>query len=392
MVNRRTSNLIDPSWDDFKKIKRQEKIDPQNKILGEKIEKDCSDITPVYVQETTGRGKETLTHARPDISRTGYGSSQPLTDTIKQINSTVKDKSLSITQIFKNQLMNSPLIASIKKIGKGIGVPEKKKLEVGSDFNKDICDQVINKAWTAAPGNQNYDMSDPKVVAKLADEWLTKDPLTGICTGLAVEFILNREKDPEHAEMKPTPTARYFEKVLIPVIVEVMKEKGISDHTKVGKECFDPVYDKVATRICEDTGLEVERLKDLQHFDLKKLNKELDIGALRGHQLLILEDPNGRVAANHTIYFDAEKGIIGDGAVGAVVKVPENVNFNDFLKHYLNEKYGESFFTHASVISVTAPAGTPLRTPSLAKRARLNFTLCLYRVANSVSSIFSFKK
>lgn len=229
---------------------------------------------------------------------------------------------------------------------------------VASELRK--WQDLIQRATSDSPGEivardlMEGRISQAKYDQIMRDEWLVKPPLTGICTGLALDFIIaletgraqNRDVAPS-LRMQPSSTARHFERLLIPIVLRIAKESGVDpadlDTSRYGKR----IYDEMIQVVREKTGLE-GRLTML-NTNLNAIESAAHLGG--GHQLLLLEDPQGGVTANHTVYFNPEKRIIADGADGKVIHVPRDVDFHQFFSYYIKETYRNTYSSF-SVVSV----------------------------------------
>ena len=274
--------------------------------------------------------------------------------------------------------------------------------EVKAPVPKDIVDRIggddkvahwrgqFKEQFERSPGGRLEELADideGKYLQMLREEWLCKDPLTGICMGLACEFIINVENEGGIPEMNPTPHARHFERLLIPAILSVCAEEGVTPDQVKSEGLFDKVYQRVAETFKEKAGLNVEFTD--RHVELDRLMDVVGRGNVTGHQALTLEDTDEGVASNHTIYFNKELGVIADGASGTVVRVGPDEDFAAVFALYVKDTYGATTFSKFTLAKVSKQAGVSLKKPSMHQRFMLRTQIQAIGIRMAVSRAFN---
>ncbi|MCC5832827.1 MAG: hypothetical protein JJU12_07280 [Chlamydiales bacterium] len=245
--------------------------------------------------------------------------------------------------------------------------------------------QIIAEAIDRSPGAMVDKLPEERRAKVLREEWLVDDPLTGICTGLALEFLLESEMNGIPESIMPSKESRYWEKLLIPVIEKVMLYY-YSDHPDQlnQKRHYRAVYEEMIQII--ETKSHLKAFIHSLHAPLSQLGKKLE--SKQGHSLVIIESPGMPIAANHTIYFNAANRTIADNSV--IIRVPQEDNYGAFVDFYIKRmEYHKGADSFTLIYVSQDPQFSNVRKSSMIDRISLsaeiafNYLMKEMRVPNS---------
>lgn len=234
-------------------------------------------------------------------------------------------------------------------------------------------EEIIQEAIDRSPGALLDELPDSERAEVLRKEWLVKDPLTGICTGLAIEFLLDIESKANAQTMLPSSGARYWEKLLIPMMEEVMKLHYCENSEQLNEERHYSAVYKHMIKIVEEKAHLKASIK-ASHVPLSQLGEKLL--SYPGHSLVSIELPGTPVAANHTIYFNASMRTIADN--GVIIKVPVEDDYAAFVDFYMQKMEYPDSADRFTLISVAKdPQFSAVRRPSFRDRVSLSAQITL---------------
>ena len=362
--------------EDYKKIISDDK----GKIKSKKKSKELDHLT-----------KKILEQSSTEISGSNKLKSEQYGDIVKKLklNSSTIAKFSTSTQVTKSMKFNSPLSLRVGKVGE-----QRLSFATGlTDKQIEFWKGEFKRLEKESPGGQVDEIKDAKKQAAiLSKEWLVNPPFTtGICMGLAIDFIMQQETGKSGPKMEPSPGARFFERMLIPILLEICKEHKVSpdDITiKDRPELVSEVYKRIDEKMKSITGLDLTAIEEHKHKDLQ--NEFLGAIARQegGHHALILENSIGGVAWNHVVYFNSTTRTIADGASGIKIKVPEEEDFNAVFALYIQESYGTAAFDKFSMFKVTKEEGVEAKIPSIATRTRLRAKIFALKTVILMRKIF----
>lgn len=241
--------------------------------------------------------------------------------------------------------------------------PSQKNVERDALWN-----QIIVSAIDRSPGAMVAKLREDKRAEVLREEWLVEDPLTGICTGLALEFLLETELSGSPQSIWPSDEARYWEKLLIPVMEKVLQFYYFDDPDQLNQERHYRAVYKQMIKVIEEKAHLKASIQSL-HVPLCQLGKQLQ--STQGHSLVIIELPGTRVAANHTIYFNVTDRTIADN--GVIIHVPQDDDYGVFVDFYMKKMEYHNRSDRFTLISVIKdPQFDTVRKPSMMDRIFLS--------------------
>lgn len=211
-------------------------------------------------------------------------------------------------------------------------------------------------------------------------EWLKGDgPLTGLCLGLAIDYLLSAELG-ENALSAPTDEARYWSRAQIPAVDHAAKIFRCSfDDLQEGRH-LDLIYVRMMQTAKEKANLSSKVVA--AHTPLKQLGGL--VNNQQGHLLAILEKPGNASCENHTVYINPTTRIIADYSV--VIKVPNDADFGAFVDYYMKFKYDTST-TPRKVTLISArkdPTALSVRKPSFLDRAAQSVELLGMQITSAL--------
>lgn len=228
--------------------------------------------------------------------------------------------------------------------------------------------QIIIEAIDQSPGAVLDKLPETERAEVLRNEWLVNDPLTGICTGLALEFLLDAELKGDGQSMLPSDEARYWEKLLIPMMEKVMQLYYCDHPDQLNQERhYRAIYEHMIKIVEKKAHLKAS-IQSL-HIPLYQLGEKLQ--STVGHSLVCIELPGTPAPANHTIYFNSTTRKIADN--GVIIKVPEDDNYGAFVDFYMESMEYHAKADRFTLISVKKdPQFNTVRKPSMADRISLS--------------------
>lgn len=229
---------------------------------------------------------------------------------------------------------------------------------------------LIESAHQKSPGAEldNLETAKRKKIEK--NEWLVNDTLTGICMGLAIDYILRAELGKETI-MAPSSNVRYWEKNLIPIMFEVAADMRVDSPWDLKENGhYDEVYNKMGECVEKIAGLRSDIVSS--HRPLAELTENLR--EKKGHLLLCVENPGQGVAANHVVYINPDTRTIADGADGSTIQLPDDQPFDEFLNYYVTTKYNGQY-SQFSLIAVGLSDVNEVRMPSRFDKLKLSMKL-----------------
>ncbi len=246
-------------------------------------------------------------------------------------------------------------------------------------------EEIITKAIDRGTSDEIAELPLEKRAEFFRKEWLIEDPLAGICTGLAVEFMLEREQNKNLERVAPSDNARYWEKLLIPVMAQTMQLYNCESPDDLTEERhYREIYRQMIQIIGEKAH--VNASMHTCHRPLEQLGTILN--TTQGHSIVVIEKQGTRAAANHTIYFNATSRLISDNDV--MIEVPVGIDYGDFVDFYMKKMNYFLVADKFSLISVIKdPNHQTVRTPSLVDQLSLSVEIASLYVFKGLCEVLS---
>lgn len=244
-----------------------------------------------------------------------------------------------------------------------------------------LWNQIITDAIDRSPGAMVAKLPEHERAEVLRTEWLVDAPLTGICTGLALEFLLDTELEGNPQSMLPSNEARYWEELLIPAMEKVMQMHYCDQPAQLSQERhYRAVYEEMIKIV--GNKAHVQASINFLHIPLCQLGKKLAF--TNDHTLVIIELPGTPVAGNHTIYFNTTNRTIADN--GVIIQVPQDYNYGDFVDFYMEKMKYSDRSDRFSLISLTKDARfDKVHKPSMMDRLSLSAEITFNYLLRQVS-------
>lgn len=249
-----------------------------------------------------------------------------------------------------------------------------------------LCKRSITDAIDQSPGAMVAKLPENEQAEVLRTEWLVEDPFCGICTGLAIEYLLNTELQGDAATSLPSDEARYWIKLLLPNMAKVMQEFYCNNPNQLNQERhYDAMYKLMIEAVQEKAHLKAS-IRAL-HAPLGQLGEVLNNQV--GHSLVIVELPGTPICANHTIYFNATTHTITDN--GMIIHVPEEDDFGTFVDFYMERMQYPTRADRFTLMSVEKdPQYDCVRKPSMLDRASLAVEITFNSLLRQTYDAFSY--
>src|ERR1700722_10392745 len=325
--------------------------------------------------------------------RTASQESDPLQSTMKQIFNqlvlsgkfTIENGKVSFSYNGQKFVLDIPPEWNMNATAPAVEATEALNPSQESTDQDASWDQIITNAIDQSPGAMVDKLPEDERTEVLRKEWLVDDPLTGICTGLALGFLLDTELKGSTQIMLPSDEARYWEKLLIPIMEKVMQLYSSDHFDQLNQERhYRAIYEQMIKIIEKKAHLKAS-IQSL-HVPLCQLGEKLQ--STQGHSLVCIELPGTPVAGNHTIYFNATNRTIADN--GVIIHVPQDDDYGAFVDFYMEKMGYHDRADRFTLISVTKDSRfNTVRKPSMADRISLsaeiacNFLLRQMMVPNS---------
>ncbi len=126
-------------------------------------------------------------------------------------------------------------------------------------------------------------------------------------------------------------------------------------------EQYGDIFNQISLKLFENYGW-LARIHQPAHQLLSGILSTLKTSMHSGHSLLILENPNKTVFAQHVVYFNKGQGIIADGYDGLTIKVDPK-NFELFFAFFIQQRHYVNY-ENFSIIEIDQSALAKLPGPS----------------------------
>jgi hypothetical protein len=237
-------------------------------------------------------------------------------------------------------------------------------------FQKDERrEQIIDAAWEESPHAKLYELPKIERDEILRSEWLSgQGPLTGLCTGLAIECLLDVEINGKATHLSPSDEARYWIKMHIPMMQKVADDFNCDVEDLTEERHYDAMHKYMVAMAAEKTQMKPS-IK-VAHAPLNQLGKTL--AEQSGHCIVCLETPGNKICENHTIYFNPAERLISDN--GVLIEVPQDDDYSQFVDFYM-KKYTNDQIKFTLIDVQKDPNFDSPRRVSLLDRASLSARL-----------------